>query len=230
MRFRSVVLPSAVALAAVVAVPSSASAAVQCGLILPTKVVVNSPVERRVDYLTRGCWDNQADHANWRYDHASGTSFDINFSSEDLTGSTGRDFGFEWHDDDPMGRYALTPTGAAQADGNPLTQNSTVTYVKYHSELATTVTRTGTGISWLATATQWSGRSHAYVARPRVRVGLFHQASSTAPWKYAKATYTSSTGRARLSMATTKAGNYRLVIAETPTVWASYSRTIKGRI
>jgi hypothetical protein len=92
------------------------------------------------------------------------------------------------------------------------------------------VTRTSTGLSWAATATQWSGRSHKNVARPGVTVGLFHQTSSSAAWTYVKSAKTSSTGKATVSLGTAKTGNYRLMVAETPTVWASYSSPIKGRI
>ncbi len=203
----------------------------QCGLIPPTKVVVDSRVEPRPLVLTSGCWNNQADHANWRYSHASGTSFDVDFSAEDLAGGNGRDFGVEWHDDDPMGRYALTPTGAGQADGDPLTQNSAVTYVKYGSKLVSTVTRTGSGLSWTARPYRWSSRSHAYVVTHGTLVALFHQTSSTAPWTYVKSAYAGhSDGVVRLGLVTAKAGNYRLVLGETPTEWAAYSRTVKGRL
>ena len=46
----------------------------------------------------------------------------------------------------------------------------------------------------------------------------------------ARSYLTSDTGKVSFTVNSPKAGNYRLVIAETPTVWASYSSTVKGRI
>ena len=228
---RSIVIPAAVALAAALGLPAPAQAAVQCGLILPTKVVIDAETVVNDMTLTSGCFSNQADHAQWDLTHtSSGTTGPINFEAADLADGD-PNYVITFSDEDLKGRYALTPNGAQQADADPLTQNSSVTYVKYHSKLETTVTRTGTGLSWKATPYQWSGASHTNVKRRGVLVGLFHQTSSTAPWKYVKGSYANNaSGAVYLSVGTTKAGGYRLVVAETPTVWASYSRTVKGRV
>ncbi len=61
-------------------------------------------------------------------------------------------------------------------------------------------------------------------------VRLYHQTKTGATWTYVKAATTSSTGRATVSVTSPKAGNYRLVIAETSTVWAARSTTVKGRV
>ncbi|MGY2128113.1 hypothetical protein [Blastococcus sp. SYSU DS0617] len=79
------------------------------------------------------------------------------------------------------------------------------------------------------TATQWSSRTHAFAPRAKARVGLFHQAPGSTAWKFVKAVTTSSTGKATVTLPSPKAGNYRLKVAETPTVWAAYSRTVTGR-
>ena len=228
MRFRSVVLPAAVALAAVAAVPSSASAAAQCGLIVPTKVVINAEEVAMPMTLTSGCDTNAADHAYWDYDHSSGAWFAVDFEAADIAQDPY--WSLPWYDDDPMGTWTLNPNEAKTGDGTDLTQNSAVTQVKYASKIAATVTRTSTKLTWAATATQWSGRAHANVGRPGVTLGLFHQTSSTAAWTYVKSATTSSTGKATISLTSPKSGNYRLKVAETPTVWAAYSSTIKGRV
>ena len=228
MRLRSFVLPVAVAAAAVLVVPSSAEAAVQCGIVMPTKVVINAPRVSTPMTLTSGCYTNEADHANWDVWHpGTGFGYTNNFTAEDL--ALGPDWSWPWDDFEPMGKWTTEATGAATADGTPLTQNDAVTLVKYGSKLTASVTRTSTKLTWVATATQWSGKSHKNVVRPGVTVGLFHQTSSTAAWTYVKSATTSSTGKATLSVTSPKVGNYRLVIAETPTVWAAYSTTIKGR-
>ena len=229
VRLRTLVVPTAFALAAAVGLPSPASAAAQCGLIMPTKVVINASEVDTDMTLTSGCFTNEADHAYWDYTHNStGWGAPMNFESGDL--ALGPDWYITWDDFQPMGNYSLTPVECKTAGGVDLTQNSVVTKVKYGSKIAATVTRTSTKLTWAATATQWSGRAPTNVARPGVTVGLFHQTSSSAAWTYVKSGTTSSTGKATLSLTSPKAGNYRLVIAETPTVWAAYSSTVKGRI
>ena len=63
-----------------------------------------------------------------------------------------------------------------------------------------------------------------------MRVGLFHRTSSTAAWTYVKSATTSGTGKVTIGLSSPKAGNYRLVVGETQTVWAAYSTTVKGRL
>jgi hypothetical protein len=230
MRFRSVVLPAAVALAAIVVVPSSASAATQCGLIVPSKVVINAEEVDAPMSLTSGCYSNAADHAYWDYDHpGSGAWFPVDFEASDLElGPDG--WSLPWYDDDAMGQWVLTGNECKTGDGTDLTQNSAATLVKYASKVSAPVTRTSTKLVWAATATQWSGRSHKNVVRPGVTMGLFYQATGSTTWSYVKSATTSSTGKATISLSYPKSGNYRLKVAETPTVWAAYSSTIKGRV
>jgi hypothetical protein len=227
MRFRSVVLPTAVALAAVVAVPSSADAAVQCGLITPTKVVIDAPYVGAPMKLTTGCYVNDADHASWTLEHETGWGDTIAFP--DVAGGDA----FYLHPfvgDKDMGRFLLKPVEAEKADGTSLTQNSATILVKYASRLAAPVTRTSTGLRWAATASQWDTFWNDFRVRPGVTVGLFHQTSSSAAWTYVKSAKTSSTGKVTISLAAPKSGNYRLVVGETPDTWAAYSRTVKGRV
>lgn len=231
MRLRSVVLPVAVACAAVLAVPSSVSAGTeQCSLVTPTKVVIDDEIVESTMRLGANCNANGADTVRWDLVNGQGKIADIDFLPEDfaagITGGT-----FEWYDDDVMGRYTARAAGAKTAEGAGLTQNSPVTLVKYASRLRTATTRTSTGgLSWAVTAQQWSGRSSAYVGRPKITVGLFHRASTSSPWTYVKSVTTTSTGRATVTMGAPKSGHYRLLVAETPTVWASWSSPVKGRI
>ncbi len=232
MRLRSLVLPAVLAIGAAVVAPTSAQAApAQCGLIVPSKVVIDAQEVEADMWLTLGCYRNEAAFANWDYLHkGSGMSAAVDFTPEDIAAGEDTVFVGSWPDDAPMGRWQLKWVDAERADGSTLTQNDAYTTVKYGSELATTVTRTRTTLTWVATATQWSGRSHKDVVRAGVRVGVFHQAPGASRWTYVKAVTTSRTGKAAVSVASPKAGNYRLVVAETPTVWAAYSRTVKGRL
>ncbi|MGY2128474.1 hypothetical protein [Blastococcus sp. SYSU DS0617] len=231
MRLRSLVLPAVLAVGAAVVAPTPAHAAAQCGLIVPSKVVVDAEEVEADMRLTLGCYRNEASYAYWDYRHkSSGTSAAVQFTPEELAEGEDVVFVGTWPDDAPMGRWQLKATGAARADLTRLVQNDAYTTVKYGSKLATSVSRTRTKLTWVATATQWSGRSHKDVARAGVRVGVFHQPTSRSAWTFVKSVRTSRAGTATVSVASPKAGNYRLVVAETPTVWAAYSRTIKGRL
>ena len=232
MRVRSVVLPAVLAVAAAVLAPTSAQAAtVQCGAIIPTKIVADGPVIGLDVTLTTGCARPEpAQHAKWDLiQRSTGAYTPVEFDSAEIAES--RYWTVEWEDDNPVGRWTLTPQelGAVSADGQELSQNTAVTTIKYGSRLDTKVTRTGSKLSWAVTATQWSGRAQKDVARPKASVGLFHQAPGSTTWTYVKSVTTTSTGKATVSLAAPKAGSYRLKVAETPTVWAAYSKTVQGR-
>ena len=224
---RSIVLSAVLAVAAAVLAPTSAQAATRCALHVPTKVVVDAPDDESLMWLTSGC--STADVALWDFEHSRGwDAYELHFVPSDFAeGHIAKTVA--WHPTDPMGRWNLIPLGAETADGTPLDQNSAVTTVKYGSRLITTVTRSGSKLTWGVTATQWSGRAQKDVPRPKTSVGLFHQAPGSKTWTYVKSVTTSSSGAATVTLAAPKAGSYRLKAAETPTVWASYSKTVQGR-
>ncbi len=229
MRRRSVILSAAIASGVAMTIPSSASAGTeQCTVIMPTKVVINAQVVDSPVRFGSNCATNQAVEAWWDLNHSTGNVDSIVFFDDEFAAGSSST---EWFDLDPMGRYVIQGSGAYKADASELTQNSPVTVIKYHSRFAGGVTRSSTGgLTWSVTAQQWSGRSHAYVGRPKVNVGLFYQATRSTTWTYVKSVTTSSTGKATVTMSAPKSGTYRLKVAETPTVWASYTNAVKGRI
>lgn len=230
MRVRSVVLPAVLAVAAAVLAPTSAQAAQMCNLLMPTKVVVDARTVETPVALTTGCFTpDRADHAYWDLEHGGTVLYSLDFESEDLDEGPSAAWTIPWEDVDPMGRWTTRGYEAPTVGGGFLTQNTAVTMVKYASKLTTKVTRTGGKLSWAVTATQWSGRKHTNVPRPKASVGLFHQKPGSTTWTYVTSVTTSSTGKATVSLAVPKAGSYRLKVAETPSVWASYSPIVQGR-
>ena len=228
MRLRSVVL-AAVSVAAVAVPGSAASAAVPgCHLNGPTKVVVNAATEAVTWGFGADCMDvtnGGGASASWELRSPSGAL--VKTIGLEIPDPLAYEDTHTFADTAPMGRYTTDALGITPSW---LTQNQPVIDVKYHSRITAPVTRTSTALTWAATATQWSGRSHAYVPRPGVRVGVFHQPTSASAWTFQKSVYTSSTGKAAVSVTSPKTGNYRLVIGETPTVWAAYSPAVKGRV
>lgn len=226
MRLRSLVLPAVLAFGVTVVAPAHAQAAVECGLVVPSKVVIDAPQVETPMRLTNGCYANGAVSASWELKRSnSDRPVEDVFELGD-----GQALTRTWRDDAPGEWYWKPRLDAVTADGRALSQNYASVDVKYASELATAVTRTKSGLTWKATATQWSGRSHKEVARAGVRVGVFHQPTSRSAWTFVKSVRTSSTGRATVSITRPETGNYRLVVGETPTVWAAYSRVVKGRV
>jgi hypothetical protein len=204
-----------------------ASTASHCSLVMPSKVVVDARTERMNFTLSSNCTANGADHAYWNLKHTgTGSGWAFRFESADLGH---RNWYVDWPDTAPMGRWSLSTVEAERADGTPLPQNSAAIQAKYGSRLAATVSRTRTTLTWKVTASQWSPTKHAWGARSRVSVGLFHQATGSSTWKYVKAVTTTSTGKATVTLASPKAGSYRLSVGETSTVWASYSTPVRGR-
>lgn len=224
MRLRSVV-PAVLAVATALAVvPASASAAPsECSVVVPTKVVVDREVVVSPVRVASNCSWNEMEFAHWTLHHATGEHIPLTFA--DFRGSRS----VTWYDDDAKGTWTTRPVEAHRSDGSLLTQNSATTRVKYGARLGASVTRSGTAMTWTAAASQWSGAHHRWVPRPRVRVALFHQPSGSTTWRYVTSRTTSGTGRATLGLRTPRTGTYRLVTGETPTVWASYSRPVRGR-
>lgn len=230
MRTLPVLLPVALAAAGVLVAPSSVAASTeQCTLVVPSKVVVKAAVTQSTVAFGANCAAHGTDVAGWDLVHGAGYVDTVVFVAEEFAAGSAPT---QWFDDDPMGRYVLEGAGAYLADGTTtVTQNSPTTTLKYHSRFTGTTKRSSTGaLTWSVTAQQWSGRSSAYVGRPKVNVGLFHQAPGSTTWKYVKSATTTSTGKATVSLSAPKSGNYRLKVAETPTVWASYTSAVRGRV
>jgi hypothetical protein len=227
VRLRFIALPVAAVCTAALALPSTAqSAAAQCSVVMPTKVTISAATVTTPIRVASNCAANGVDMAHWGLEHPSGAYTPLDFVV--AVGDTSQRL--QWFDDDPKGRWTTTGEDARTGDGDPRVQNGAVTQVKYASRLSTRVARTRTGLSWQVTARQWSGAAHAYVSRSRVVVALFHRAPGATSWKYVKAVRTTATGRATVSYRGPKAGSYRLAVAETPSVWASYSPSVRGRI
>jgi hypothetical protein len=230
MRRTKLAVSAAAALVAGVVLPGSAvSASVPgCHLNGPTKVVVDSPSEEVT-------WGFGPDCMEVTNGGGAAATWDLFDPSDALVKAIGLEIpdplayedSHTFADTAPKGRYLVRPTGISPSW---LTQNYRGVDVKYGSTLTAAVTRTSTALTWAATATQWSGRSHEYVPRADVRVGLFHQITSRSAWTFVKSVRTSSTGKATVSLSAPESGNYRLVVGETPTVWAAYSTTVKGRV
>ena len=204
------------------------STAPTCSLVMPARVVIDARSSIEDFRIAPNCAVNGADHASWDLVHAAtGGGWTLRFESADFEYP---DWTITWPDTAPMGRWSLVPQGAAQADGNPLRQNSAAVDVKFASRTAASLTsRSATALRWTVTTTQWSGSAHRFVPRARLRVGLYHLAPRSTTWTWVSAVTTSTAGTATVTLAAPKAGSYRFGVLETSTVWPSTSAAVQGR-
>jgi hypothetical protein len=227
MRLRSLAVPAAAFLAAAVGLPGPAAAAAQCSLVMPTKVKVDQPTEVVVLRPSSNCEASGAHHAVWHVTAPSGEEYRaITVTAEDLAPGGTPYYEFFYGSGD-HGTWTAVPQGASTVDSTPLTQNTPSTAVKYGGRIMASATRTSTSITWKATATSWSPTLDEQYPRAGASLSLWYLPPGSSTWQWVKAVKTSSTGKATVSVAP-KAGQYRLGIAETSTVWADYSSSTPG--
>lgn len=220
MRLRSVVLTAAFAAAAAVLPGSGAAAAGQCSLGLsPSKIVIDEEAHQFRLRLSNNCVAAGYDVARWDLVHQrQGVGWYADFSNgERLDHIT-------FLDSYPKGRFVGYPVEAQQADGTPIVQNRPSFVAKYAPRLdSTTLRHTPGKITWGVRAWSWSGAFHDWYPRARVTVSLWYLPNGSNRWRWVKSATTSATGRAMVSITHPPKGDYRFMVKETPSVWASYS-------
>lgn len=225
MRLRYLLAVGAAALAVtaaiVVPVGGEAAAAGACSVVAPTKVVLDRAVVEVPYRLAGNCALAGAVYASWDVVHpADGVVGGLTFDGTTTT---------TWDLHDWMGptRYTVRPWSAVDAVATLIPQNSALTTVKLGSRLTASASRTAGRLTLTASASTYSPTLSGWYQRPRVNVSVMHLPPGAATWTWVKAAATSSTGRVALSVVP-KAGQYRLMIKETPTTWASYSPAVAG--
>jgi hypothetical protein len=231
LRLRALAATAAVACVAAVAAPAPASAAVQCSLVLPTKVVVGSATERISYRLSSNCSAAQADQASWHVLHTSG--------GHDWWAELGGEAsdGVElFPATAPSGTYRAYPAGAEQADGDPLTQNSPTLAVKYGARVSlsgryTSTTHplgfTMTELSLTATAGIWSPARSGWVPRAGTQVQLLRHKGGDW-WVWERNGTTNSQGKVTFTRPSYSSATYRVRIVETTKAWASGSGNFRA--
>jgi hypothetical protein len=221
MRLRSVLIAAGAVAAAVVPGGQSASALGTCSVVGPTTAVLDRELVHVPYRLAGDCAVAGAVYASW----------DVVHPSDGVTGGLTFDGAMTatWDLYDWMGpaRYTVRPWSALDVDSVPLTQNSAHTTVKLGSRLTATVSRSDGRLTFGAYARVYSPTVGDWYRRAGVNVSVVHLPPGSSTWTWVKAAATSSTGRVTLSVVP-KAGQYRLMVKETGTVWASYSSTVRG--
>lgn len=222
MRLRSV----AVALVAVlgVAVPlDGASAAGSCSIVAPTRVVMDQPYREVVLRISSDCGAAGLDWATWHIIHPSRGLSEV--AAFDGNTVDYWDF-YDWSEG--PARYTVRPSAAYDTDYNSIEQNTAYIDVKLGSRLSGTVTRSNGRMTFSMYARTYSPRLSGWYKRAYAKVSLMHRAPGSGTWTWVKAGTTNSAGKVTLSVVP-KYGAYRLMVKETPTVWASYSGAVRGK-
>jgi hypothetical protein len=223
MRFRSVVIAVVTALG-VIAPATGAAAAGSCSIVAPTKVVLDQPYEEVPLRLAGDCATSDMRSAVWSAVHPTEGPSDFFFFD---SGDSADIWGFyEW--EAGTARYTVRPEGASDTDYNDLIQNTPYITVKLGSRLSGTVTRSNGRMTFNAYARTYSPNLSDWYKRAYAKVSLMYRAPGSSTWTWVKAGTTNSAGKATLSVVP-RSGAYRLMIKETPTVWASYSSAVRGK-
>jgi hypothetical protein len=219
MRLRSILITATAVAATVVPVGGSASAVGTCSVVAPSKVVLDRATVWVPYRLADDCGLAGAVYASWDVVHpADGVAGGLTFDGTPSATWT-------LHDWQGPARYSVRPWSAVDVDTALLAQNTAATTVKLGSRLSATTARSTGRLTWSASASVWSPTIGDWYRRPGVAVSVMHLPTGASTWTWVKAATTSSTGRVTLSVVP-RPGQYRLMVKETATTWASYSAAV----
>jgi hypothetical protein len=223
MRVKSLVVAALAAAGLVVCSGGAASAATaQCSIVVPSKVTIDQEYRAVPLRLSSNCRAAAVDYASWNFMHA--TKGWQNIAIFDGATTDTWDL-YYW---DPVGTYTVRPSSNSTVDFDQVTQNTAKTVVKLGARLTATASRADGKLTLSSTAKTYSPRLSTWAPRPGATVSLMYRASGSSTWTWVKSARSSSSGRVSLSVVP-KAGQYRLAIGETPTVWAVSSAAVNGR-
>jgi hypothetical protein len=224
VRARRLVLPLAVALAGGALPAPADAAAADCSIELPATVVIDSETAVVHAQVSPDCLrDSGPVDANWLFGHGTGPTTPLHFDAWQVAGPSSMTAYAVIGDRDPTGVYTATPAGAQDADSTPMTQNTARTVVKYASSFGAGLLRTRTALSWDIDAMTWSGRTHGWYPRAGAQVSVWHLPLDGTAWKYLRTQTMSSRGTGTVTVENPNTGHYRLSMAETATVWGTWS-------
>jgi hypothetical protein len=223
MRLRSVVI-AAITMIGVAAPATSAAAAGSCSVVAPSKIVLDQDYREVTFRLADDCAaSGTADGPSWEVVHPTQGVRDFLW----FYGKTTETWDLYSWSNGPA-TYTVRPDSAHDGDYNPIAQNTAYISVKLGSRLSGTVTRSNGRMTFNAYARTYSPNLSGWYKRAYAKVSVMHRAPGSATWSWVKAATTNSAGKATVSVVA-RSGAYRLMIKETPTVWASYSAAVRGK-
>jgi hypothetical protein len=199
-----------------------AAAAGPCSIVAPTKVVMDQAFTEVPLRLSSNCASSDTEYASWDIVHPSQGPTGIAIFDGNTTDT------WDLYDWDGPARYSVRPSSAWDSNSDDVTQNTAYITVKLGSRLTATTTRSNGLLTFSAYARTYSPNLSDWYKRAGAKVSIMYLAPGSSTWTWVKAGTTSSSGRVTLSVKP-KYGQYRLLIKETDTVWASYSSIVRGK-
>ena len=193
-------------------------AAPTCGVVVPSKVRVNQPVEKVATHLGSRCAELNVSYASWKVLDAA-----RDFAGSLVFDATSTD---TWtvFDDDRMGRYLVQPKSGRSADDTEVPQNSPTPVVRRDSRLAFGGWRSGGYATARATLTRYSAAADAFRPWASAHVVLSYRSCRTCAWHWLRTMTTSSHGQAGYRFRSSSTRDYRMTSAGTDQTWAPLPR------
>lgn len=222
MRLKSLVIGALVATGLVVSTGGVASAAGQCSIVVPSKVTIDQPYRALTARLANDCFAAGTAYASWDFIHPSQGFQHIAIFDGTITDA------WDVYDWKPTGVYTVRPSHARDANYDDVFQNTTTTTVKLGARLTATAKRANGKLTLSTTAKVYSPNANTWVGRSKAKVSLMRKAPGSNSWTWVKSATATSTGKVSLTVVP-KAGQYRLQVGETPSVWAVASSPVRGK-
>lgn len=223
MRLKSLVLGAVVATGLVVSTGGVASAAGTCSIVVPSKVTIDQPYRGLTTRLAYDCAAAGVTYASWDFMHPS-----QGFQNIEIFDGTSTET-WDVYDWEPTGTYTVRPSLVQTGDyRDVVTQNTATTTVKLGARLTATGKRANGKLTLSTTAKVYSPKTDAWVGRSKVKVSLMRKAPGSSTWTWVKSATATRSGKVSLSVVP-KAGQYRLQVGETASVWAVASRPVRGK-
>lgn len=201
--------------------PASAEAGGSCSVVLPTRLVVDSPFERFTARLGSDCANSGKGYASWDLYHSrQGWKGIYIFDSGQSTDT------WDFYDWDYLGAYSVEPSGAFDTEYNDLYQNTQSTIVRLGSRAALTGTRSGQYVTLRSSATRYTPSAESFRPWVNTPIRLYTRSSTSALWRYFRTVRTNRYGKISTRFAQRYTRYYQARTLDTATIWG---RTVSTR-
>lgn len=183
-----------------------------CGLVVPTRVHVNSAVETVAGRLNSTCATLDTKTADWKVTR-SGQVLDY-FRFDGGTTDTWSVF-----DADPMGVYAILPLSARAGDNSEVPQNSPRVDVRRDSRLGFSGTRSGSRVTLRAALGKYTPSANAFTPWSGAYVVFAFRTCSGCRWQPLRSVKTNLHGQASGTFTIGSPHDLRVTAGGTSAIW-----------
>jgi hypothetical protein len=199
---------------------SPAAAAGTCSIVVPARLVVDSPYELFAGRLANDCASADTDYATWDVRHAYyGPSSMYIFDSGETSDT------WPFYDWERYGTHYVEPSWAYDSELNDVSQNRLTVSVRLGSRLGISTARSGNYVTVRATSTRYTPSASAFRPWRGRPVVLSYRTCSTCAWRNFKTVNTNTYGKIAYRVYAPRARDYRAKVADTSNTWGRTSVT-----